>query len=166
MVLYLIDGHNLIGSGRVPGVHLAQEDDEYRLVQWLRARQPKLAAQMVVVFDGGIPGGWSPALSGGGVRVFFAAQHHARADRIILDRVKQVPLKREVTVVSDDRVLREAVEAAGARVMRTAEFVQKLERRRQHRKRPRAGSPRPEPRLSEAEVEAWLRLFEGGREDG
>jgi predicted RNA-binding protein with PIN domain len=159
--MYLIDGHNLIGSGRVPGINLQQEDDEWRLVQWLRARQPRLRQAIVVVFDSGIPGGWSRALSGGGVTVIFAAQQRNRADQIIFERVKRELVRAEITVVTNDTVLREAVGSLGAKTLDISGFMALLEKRSERRPKARARRPQAEPKLPKDEVEAWLKLFVG-----
>ncbi|NOX63918.1 MAG: hypothetical protein GXP42_18535 [Chloroflexi bacterium] len=164
--MYLIDGHNLIGSNAIPGIRLDQEDDEARLVDWLRARQPRLGQSVVVVFDSGIPGGISHALSGGGVTAIFAAQQRHRADAVILKRVQGELLRGHVTVVTNDRVLSEAVRGLGARVMRAQEFVRIAEKRRvKGRKRRSASRPKPEPKPSKREIEEWLALFQQGKRE-
>lgn len=162
--MYLIDGHNLIGSGRVPGINLQQEDDEWRLTQWLRARQPRLRQAIVVVFDSGIPGGWSRELSGGGVTVVFASQQRNRADQVIFERVKRALVRAEITVVTNDTVLREATGSLGAKTMNISEFMALLEKRSKRKPKGRTQRPQIEPKLPKAEVEAWLALFGGGEQ--
>ncbi|HID35553.1 MAG TPA: hypothetical protein EYP25_13495 [Anaerolineae bacterium] len=155
---YLIDGHNLIGAELIPGIHIDQEDDEARLVAWLRARQPNLRAPITVVFDGGAPGGTSLALSGGGVTAVFAARYRTQADSVIIRRVQNAPNPSHMTVVTGDRDLRRAVSHLGASVMQPADFVQRMNRPR----RPpsvRRSSAKIEPKLPKSEVEAWLALF-------
>lgn len=157
--MYLIDGHNLIGTGLVPGVHLAQEDDEQRLVDYLRARRERLNRPVVVVFDGGLPGGAAPALSGSGVTAVFAAQYRGDADGIILSRVRQNP--KTCIVVTNDYELRHGCQALGAQVLTASEFIGLLNRPPRHQ--PTGGQPKENPRLSEAEIEEWLRLLTEGR---
>ncbi len=155
---YLVDGHNLIGAKLIPGIYIDQEDDEARLVAWLRARQPNLRASITVVFDGGVPGGTSLALSGGGVTAVFAARYRTQADDVIVRRVQNASNPSQITVVTGDRDLRRAVSRLGARVMQPADFVQRMNRPR----RPPAGrrsSAKIEPKLPKSEVEAWLALF-------
>jgi len=161
--MFIIDGHNLIGSGLVPGIRLDQEDDEWRLVQWLRGRQPRLRQAIVVVFDGGVPGGWSRSLSGGGVQVIFAAAHRSKADNVILNRLRAEMPRSNVTVVTNDAVLRQAVLGLRAQVMRADEFLARINRTPKRRSAP-LPSARPEPQLSPKELEEWLRLF--GKDDG
>ncbi len=161
--MYLIDGHNLIGQGIIPGINLAQEDDEARLVLWLRARQSNLRKKMVVVFDGGIPGGTSQSLSGAGVTVLFAAQYRSDADHMILSRVRKAPRAEAIIVVTNDAGLRAQVARLGARLMRGDAFLQRLQR-------PARGSnsvsPKERPNLSKQEVEEFLQLFGADDEVG
>lgn len=159
---YLIDGHNLIGSGRVSGINLQQEDDEYRLTQWLRARQPRLGQPVVVVFDSGTPGGWSRELSGGGVTVIFAAQQRNRADQVIFERVQQEMVRANYSVVTNDTVLREATGSLGANTLKVDAFMTLIEKRPKRKRTVRAKRQQTEPKLSKNEVEDWLRLFEEG----
>ena len=158
--MYLIDGHNLIGSGILPDVRLDQEDDEARLVGYLRARQPHVGRAITVVFDGGIPGGFSAALSGGGVTVTFAAQNRSDADAIILNRVRRQRTPAQLTVVSNDADLLQAAATLGAKTMRFVDFLALLNK---PKRRPGSRPPRPaqEPKPSKAEVQAWINLFEG-----
>ncbi len=168
MPTYLIDGHNLIGSNQIPGISIHQEDDEYRLVMWLRGRQPRLRAPMVVVFDGGIPGGTSRALSGGGVTAVFAAQYQTDADAVILRRVEKARSRGDMVVVTNDAALRDRAARLGAQVMRAEAFLSRLAASTHS-----SGSPAAEeseepvfkekPSMSQAELEEFLRLF--GEED-
>ncbi|MCO6450891.1 MAG: NYN domain-containing protein [Caldilineales bacterium] len=163
--MFIIDGHNLIGSGMVAGISLDQEDDELRLVRWLSGKQPQLGQPMVVVFDSGIPGGISQSLSSAGVTVIFAAQYRNRADQVIHRRVKDEMIRDEVTVVTDDAVLREAVAALGASTLRVNEFMARANKRaRRKSPAPRKRRQQVEPKLPKDEVEFWLERFEGGAE--
>ncbi len=167
-MIYLIDGHNLIGQNQIPGINIHQEDDEARLVAWLRARQPHLGARMVVVFDGGIPGGRSLNLSGGGVDAVFAAQRRTDADTVILQRIRRAARPRDLVVVTNDTTLRDKAQRLGARGMRVDAFLARLQR---PARGPRASQEQPSededprkenPQLSPEELEAFLRLFGQG----
>ncbi len=163
---YLVDGHNLIGAGVIPGIDIDQEDDEARLMMWLRARQPNLRAKITVVFDGGVPGGTSLALSGGGVTAVFAARYRSKADPVIINRVSKARNPANITVVTNDADVRRAVRALGAQVMRAEEFVARM---RRHPRPPassaRRGSSKIEPKLPKQEVEEWLRIFGAADEE-
>ncbi len=168
-MIYLIDGHNLIGQNRIPGIDIHQEDDEARLVAWLRARQPHLGARMVVVFDGGIPGGRSLNLSGGGVDAIFAAQRRSDADTVILQRVRRAARPQDLVVVTNDTALRNKAQRLGAQGMRVDVFLERLQRPSPRHRAPQEQSPlededprKENPRLSPEELEAFLRLFGQG----
>ncbi len=160
--MFLIDGHNLIGSGALADINLAQPDDEARLVAYLRSRQPALGKPMTVVFDGGIPGGASIELSGGGVHVVFSPQGRGDADSVILSRVRQNKRPQTITVVSNDGGLLHEVEGAGARGLRVAGFLPLLDKPQRHPYRRSAPVPTDadKPLPTTRDNEDLLRQFE------
>src|SRR5512139_530840 len=85
-VPYLIDGHNLIAQ--MPDLTLDDPNDEVKLVLRLRQFAGRKKQSITVVFDHGIPGGWSSQLSTGPVKVIFAGSH-SNADRIIMERIRE-----------------------------------------------------------------------------
>jgi len=149
----LIDGHNLIG--RLPDLRLDDPDDEAKLVARLRTYCARTGKRATVVFDRGLPGGRSRELSGGGVEIVFASAGHT-ADGILCERVRRARDPRGLTVVTSDRQVIAVVQAEGARVMRSEEFVARS-------KSPRTDDVEEDVHLSAEEVEEWLRVFGGGR---
>ena len=145
---YLVDGHNLIG--RMPGLSLADPDDEARLVQLLRRFASRRKKRVTVVFDKGLPGGKS-SLSGAGVEVQFAPSS-STADALIRRRVRELRDPPNWTVVTSDAELAAAARARGARVMPSAEFAALLTTGGR-------AAEKGEPRLSKEEVEEWLGVF-------
>ncbi len=156
--MYFIDGHNLIGSGLIPDISLSQDDDEQRLVAYLRARQPVLKQSMTVIFDGGIPGGFSVQLSGGDVSVVFVAQQRGEADAVIRERVRKHKAPDQAVVVTNDAKLRRDSEGLGAEVLSAAAFLERLTNPRR-RPAPRPQRPPTEPKLPKSEVTEWLKEF-------
>ena len=154
---YLIDGHNLIAQ--MPGLSLADPDDEVQLVLRLRQYAARKKQKITVVFDHGIPGGWSRDLSTGPVQVVFAGTH-TNADRIILERVREAKTPTNLKVVSSDGEIRRAAEARRAEAITSQEFVQMLTK-------PPTREPRRDARenvsLSKDEVKEWMRLFKQGK---
>ena len=148
----LIDGHNLIG--RLPDISLADPDDEARLVSRLQAYAGRTGKQVTVIFDRGMPGGRSRALSRGRVEVVFAPTGR-RADRVLKERIRRARDPGELTVVTSDREVIATARDRGARVVRAETFVTELE-----------ASPatqaagKEDVHLSPDEIEAWLELFE------
>ncbi len=148
---YLIDGHNLIGV--LPQIDLDDPHDEARLVLLLRAwAGQKRRRKAVVVFDGGLPGGYSRTLSTPSVEVRFAARQHSNADRVIRAYLRQLPDPGNWTVVSADHEVQAAARQQGARVVTPGTFAEQLARDS------RAEREKPE-RISPAEVQAWLEVF-------
>jgi hypothetical protein len=148
----LIDGHNLIG--RLPDIHLEDRDDEAQLVSRLQGYAGRTGKRVTVVFDRGLPGGRSEALSGGRVEVVFAPTGR-NADRVLIGRIRRSRNPAGLIVVSSDREVIGAARRAGARVIHSEDFVRELE--------PSPASPggaKEDVHLSADEIEAWLELFE------
>jgi predicted RNA-binding protein with PIN domain len=152
-VPYLIDGHNLIAQ--MPGLSLSDPDDEVQLVLRLRKFAARKKQKITVVFDHGIPGGWSRGLSTGPVRVVFAGSH-TNADRVILERIREAARPTDIRLVSSDGELRRAAEARRVEVITSQEFAATLNK-------PPPSQPRPDerenPKLSKDEVKKWMKVF-------
>lgn len=162
---YLIDGHNLIGQ--MPDISLSDPDDEAKLVQKLMGFCARTGKKCVVIFDGGIPGGFS-ALSTSPVEVVFAAPRTS-ADRVMQERIRDARDPGQWIVVSNDREVMAAAEARRMKVMRSAAFAPLLARAalgtkpapltKKQQKEQDAGS-NANPYVSPSEVEQWLAAFE------
>ncbi|MCR4407088.1 MAG: NYN domain-containing protein [Anaerolineae bacterium] len=149
-MLLLIDGHNLIA--KLPGISLDDPHDEARLVERLRRYRAHTGKRIVVVFDCGVPAGWSADLSGGGITVIFAAPGKP-ADRIIIERIRRSRNPRDLAVISSDREVMAVAEEYGARVIPADSFVATLSTP------PPTIEERAELKLSPIEVEEWLHIF-------
>lgn len=149
----LIDGHNLIGAGIFEDIRLSDEDDEAKLVARLKVWKSRIRGQVTVIFDRGIPGGKDVKLGGAGVEVIFAADP-VQADDLIRRRLRDKP-KDLILVTQDDALVRVA-KAYGVKTLRGEEFLQKM-----LPPKPVVVEPGEEEdvRLSEAEVQEWLRIF-------
>ena len=147
---FLIDGHNLIAA--LPDIDLDDPDDEAKLVLKLRAWAGHERRKATIVFDGGVTGGLSRSLSGGGLEVVFAAREHTIADRIIMERLRRLRDAPNWTVVSSDHEVLDAARRAGARVLTSQEFAARFA--------PAPPAPHEKPeRAAPAEVTEWLRVF-------
>jgi len=151
----LIDGHNLIG--RLPGISLADADDEDALLRLLRSFRARTGKAITVVFDPGVSSTLSQSRKIGGVQV-ISAPYGSTADALILRRVAQAKDRRGLTVVTSDRELAVAIERLGARVQSAEAFAAQLEP-------PEAGPSRREQPPSPEEVEQWLALFGKDEQD-
>ena len=151
----LIDGHNLIGQ--TPGLSLSDPNDEQKLIVLLRQYAARKSARIVVVFDSGNPGGKSKELSGGNVTAIFAGLHTI-ADRILMERIRELKQPGDWVVVSSDREVQQAAQQRKMNVWNSAEFARKMEPAPQ-----RDASVEPptakDSGLTQSEVDEWLRLF-------
>jgi predicted RNA-binding protein with PIN domain len=150
----LIDGHNLIGQ--MPGMSLADHDDEGELVMLLRRyATAKRGRQLVVVFDHGIYG-HPQRLDGYGVTCHFARSPQD-ADAQLLRRIAALKRPRDWTLVTSDRQVARAAEERGVRVISSGEFARRLVAPA----RPAAAPPaeQRDVQLSAAEVQEWLKIF-------
>lgn len=148
---FLIDGHNLIG--RMPGMSLADPDDEAELVRRVRLYCRRHRRRATIVFDAGVVGGTSRTLSSPEVEVIFAPAGHS-ADAVISQRLRKSRDPRGWLVVSSDREIQRIAREVGARVISSEEFVAALNSSPQPMEEDRSFA------LSEGEIQEWLELFQ------
>jgi predicted RNA-binding protein with PIN domain len=150
----LVDGHNLIGQ--MPGLDLADADDEGQLVMLLRRYSTaKRSRQVVVVFDRGVYG-HPQKLDGYGIACHFARSPQD-ADAQLIKRLRAISRPREWTLVSSDRRVVRVAEERSVKVISSQDFARQL-LAPPGRPAPPAGE-KPDRQLSEAEIEEWLELF-------
>ena len=156
---YLIDGHNLIAC--LPDISLDDPNDEARLVNKLKGFAAKARRKCTVVFDGGLPGGFS-AMSTGSVTVVFAASEHSNADSLIKRRIERTNDASKWTVVSSDREISSFAHRRQMKHIRSDQFARLLQ----------SAEPEQEtrgeeihPTVSAEEVDEFYEAF-GGEPDG
>lgn len=152
---FLIDGHNLIG--RMPEISLADPDDEARLVREIRRYCLRHRRRAVVVFDAGLFGGQSRALSTPEVEVVFASGKQS-ADDVIRGRLLRARDRRGWIVVSSDRGIQQTAQALGARVVSSETFAAMMRGEFSKAEGP-PGEEKETAALTEAEIREWLDLF-------
>src|SRR5512137_1525304 len=106
----------------MPDLSLADPNDEVRLVLRLRQFAARKKQKITVVFDHGIPGGWSRDLSTGPVKVVFAGSH-SNADRVIAERLREAKTPTDIKLVSSDGEIRRLAQARRVEVISAQEFV-------------------------------------------
>jgi predicted RNA-binding protein with PIN domain len=155
---FLIDGHNLIGQA--PGLSLSDAEDEAELVMLLRRfTTAKRGRHAVVIFDHGVYG-HPHRLDGYGITCYFA-RSPKDADTHLVQRLRKLPRPREWTLVTSDREVARVAEECGVKVMSSQEFArQHLSPAQPSAKTSAAPEEKRDVRLSPAEVDEWLRLFE------
>jgi predicted RNA-binding protein with PIN domain len=151
----LIDGHNLIGQ--IPGISLADPDDEAKLVMLLRKYAARRRGrQLVVVFDHGVYG-HPQQLDGYGVVCYFARSPQD-ADAQLIRRIARLSRPREWALVTADRAVARAALDRGMRVIDARAFAAQLASAPD---RAKAEPPheKADIRMSGAELREWMRLF-------
>ena len=150
---YLIDGHNLIPK---LGLRLDSMDDEQELIailqEYARIERKK---QVEVYFDGAPP-------SHAGIRRLGTVTAHfihqgTTADDAIRRRLKKMGKSaKNWIVISSDRQVQAEARSVRASVTSSDEFAKGLRQARESA--PKPGNDR---KLSQQEVDDWLKLFEG-----
>lgn len=148
---YLIDGHNLIPK---LGLRLDAMDDEMELVAILQEFCRVEHKQAEVFFDG------APAPHAGTRKLGPVTAHFVRlgtsADESIRKRLKSLRKgARNWTVISSDRQVQAEAQAAQAEVISSDSFAILLRQARDA-----APKPNNERKLSQKEIDDWLKLFE------
>ncbi len=162
---YLIDGYNLLyqvgvlaGRAGPSGLEKARR----ALLGRLSAHFGAEAANVTVIFDAArAPPTASDTMEYEGVRVHFT--RHELADDRIEELIRRAAAPKDLTVVSNDRRIREAALRRRCRVVECVEFWASLAER----------PPVPEPpegeagrdRVSRGEVEEWAKEFEALESD-
>ena len=165
-MLYLIDGHNLIG--KMPDIDLADPDDEEKLVHRLQSwAAGDRKRQVHVVFDSGEFGGISPQLSGLRVKVQYARLGRTADDELIR-QLKRLNNPQEYTLITSDREILDVARKRRVGYVLSEEFVTLMTLDAAERLAPAEVHPdiehdpgeRPEIDVSTAEVEEWLQVFD------
>ncbi len=150
----LIDGHNLIAQ--IPGISLADADDEAKLVMLLRGYAARKRGRTVlVVFDHGVYG-HPQHLNGYSVTCHFAKSPQD-ADTQLIRRLRALARPSEWVLVSSDRAVTSVAQECRVRVIGAREFAALLlePSARQNDRH----EEKPDRRLSEAEIAEWLQIF-------
>lgn len=151
---YIIDGHNLIP--KIPGIRLADEDDENQLIELLQEYCRLTRHNVEVFFDGAPPAARSKA-GGGLVHVHFI-QKGITADSAIIQFVSSKGKgARNLIVVSSDHRVQNETRIFGSSILSSEQFstelVQALSRKAEK-------SKKEPPPMSEHEIKQWLSLFD------
>ncbi len=160
---YLIDGYNLAHAlGLVHGKGAGHGAEVARRSLLIRLRKaPGLdPAQTTVVFDALRAPKRAPSRQDLlGFRIFFA--HDQLADDLIEDMVRREPFPAKLTVVSDDRRLKESAGRRGCGWLGCLDFLEAIQR-------PAAPAPADAPpaeesdkpeRMTTEELREWQRTF-------
>ncbi len=152
---YLIDGHNLIP--KIRGLALGEVDDELQLIELLQEYCRRQRKEAEVFFDNAPAG--QPRARNYGLLVARFIREGVTADEAIRAKLSRLGKEaRNWTVVSSDREVQSSARAARAQVLPSETFAQMLmQALSEDRKAPADHSDR----MSEQELDEWLKLFGG-----
>lgn len=147
---FLIDGHNLIG--KMPGISLAELDDEIILMDLLEDYFKKIRKKAVIFFDHG-----NPLSSRKIPKAFVQARFVPRpadADSAIIQFLRSAGgAVRNHTVVSSDNAVARAAGKMGVKVMSCQEFLLNwTDKSKPHQEDQKPSNP---------DVEFWIKKFRG-----
>lgn len=121
---YIIDGHNLIPH--IPGLHLADMDDEDALIQQLQVFC-RVSRRAVEVFFDNAPAGYSGNKRKGMIKVHYIRAGRT-ADDAILKHLKDLGKgAKNITVVSSDRQVAAGARSFHADVKESVVFARELQ---------------------------------------
>lgn len=136
--MLLIDGYNLL--------HASGETDPHRLVERIGAYAARRRVRVEIVFDG-TPSAGLPQSE------WVKLRWHRPADDELIRRIGATRDRTALTVVTDDRQIRDAAAARKLRLIGSGEFARELEE---------PAPPKPSPKqqgISPADADAWMREF-------
>ncbi len=156
-MIYIIDGHNLIP--KIPGLNLKQMNDEDMLISNLQEFSRIKQRKIEVFFDKAAPG-FSGIKSAGCISVHYVPER-MKADEAIINRVRRAKGHgneiNEIVVVSSDQHVQFLSKKEGAKYITSEQFEKEMERTFNESD---GSSPSYKDRkMSEAEVNEWLELF-------
>ena len=157
---YLIDGYNLLHAigllhGKA-GPH-GLEKARLALLSRLCGDRAAHAVAVTVVFDAsGAPPGAAAEDDYRGIHIYYALDRSA--DDLIETLIERDAAPRQLTIVSDDHRLQQAGRRRRCPILGCLDYVEEMERRRQHKPAAREASSKPES-VSGEEVQHWLREF-------
>ena len=158
---YIIDGHNLIP--KIPGLSLADIDDEQKLIELLLEFCRLRRKQAVVYFDQAPPGG-PRARNYGAVTAHFVPESQTADHAIRRHLTRLGGWARNWTVVSSDLAVQAAARAAHAGILSAESFARELVSALDSGEA-KVGK-QEDVTLSPAEVDEWLGLFGGDKNKG
>lgn len=167
--MYLIDGHNLIGQ--LQDLSLDDPQDEAKLTAAVRRYCMRARVKADIIFDNGLPGGFSKELSNSDVKVYFAPSG-VQADTLLMRRVREMNMAHAgVIMVTSDNRINQLCFAYGVETLASEEFALMIGFRPVEREPLDAANPKgkkrveivydkePNPNVTVQEIAYWLPIF-------
>jgi predicted RNA-binding protein with PIN domain len=155
---YIIDGNNLIGSA--PEFSLGDPESRGKMVSLIRKFQESKNTKITVVFDGEPQGSELSNPINAKLTVVYPRYGLTADDEIkrILDNYQQ---HKEIILVTTDRELKKYAKDKGARAINSIEFYFTLKKAFLSQGKKEETLKRVNTRVSQNEVEQWLKIFNG-----
>lgn len=158
---YLIDGYNLLFALGMLTKQVGPagvEPARRRLLEFLHERLGDTAGRVAVVFDAARAPRHTPAEEHHrGIHIYYALDDEA--DDLIEELIRNEQLPQGLSVVSDDRRLRDAARRGGCVVLRCLDFVEQIAFPVTPPAVPDGGGSAKPNLPSPQETEEWLREF-------
>ena len=118
---YLLDGYNIIHQMPL-SVDIKLEDQRRQLIRWVESRAPQGSSRnmVTIIFDGKTDV-WGGNGGSSSIQIVFAQGQSA--DEKIIAMVEEAAHKKNIVVVTDDRALKYAARALGAKVSGVQAFL-------------------------------------------
>ncbi len=170
-MIYLIDGHNLIG--KMPDIKLADPNDEEKLVRrlhnWAAGDKRR---QIELFFDSGDFGGWHTPITAPNIRVYYARQGQ-KADDLLIRALRVLKNRQAYTLITSDNEILAAARKRRVGYVLSEEFAALMAAEAAERLAP---PPEPEPtadpgalpqpEIRPEDVAEWLAYFGDVPESG
>lgn len=160
----IVDGYNYIlrqyciDFSQEHALWDAREELIHRMVSYLGQKRTKIT----IVFDGQDVQGIAQKSRPAGISIVFSKAPR-KADPVILDIIAKSKNKKNITLVTSDRPLARLAVGLGCDAVSVEAFSEKIAHKQ--KEQVQEYSQKFKGELSPKEVEEWLRLFKGGKED-
>ncbi|MCU0276305.1 MAG: NYN domain-containing protein [Acidobacteria bacterium] len=153
---YIIDGNNLIGSA--PDFSLGDPEARGRMVSTIKKFQESKNTKVTVVFDGEPQGSERHNPINAKMQVIYPRYGQSADDEIkrILEGYRHV---KETILVTTDRELKTFAKEMGVRTINSIEFYYLLKKNSVSYGKKEETLKRVNARVSQNEVEQWLKIF-------
>ena len=169
-MIYLIDGHNLIG--KMGDIRLADPNDEEKLVRrlhnWAGGDRKR---RIELFFDSGDFGGWHTPISAPGIRLYYAKPGQ-RADDLLIRALRVIKNPQAYTLITSDNEILAAARKRRVGYILSEEFVALMTAELSARAAPPPEpipadpSTAPQPEIRPEDVAEWLAYFGDVPESG
>jgi hypothetical protein len=151
----IIDGHNLLWA--VQGIEDDTSITDIGLCRVLDRYFAIVKQQAEIIFDGTGPLNQTEFAGIRNLQVNFSGRN-CDCDTVIEQRILDSTATKHLTIVSTDRRLRDAAEAAKAVSVRVEDFWEDV-KKQLSKKRPDKEPPGKRSGITQGETELWLKIF-------